>query len=394
MRPLNDLPKLSVKPKFKYVRHILLALVLFAVLGGGYILGQTTTNARQKLDLNQFWQVYDIINRRYVGSIDQKAASEGAVAGLVSSLGDPFSMYLPAEARKNLDSELKGEFEGIGAELTQKDGLITVVTPLDGSPAATAGLMPKDIVLKIGDESTSEMLLDEAVSKIRGPKGTTVTLEVARPKVSDPIKLTITRDAIHVKSVESEILSGNIGYLEIRQFGDDTVESVKKSVADLAKIGPRAVIIDLRNNPGGYLDAVAPIAGQFIAPNVVVKEKYKGGRIEPIPSKDVPVMPNTPLFILVNGGSASAAEILAGALQDYKRATLVGQKTFGKGSVQDIIPLKAGAALRLTIAEWLTPNDRQISKKGIDPDVVVEGDKKPDSDPVLAKALEIITKNQ
>jgi len=392
MRPFNNLPKLSVKPRFRYLRHIFLTVAFVAVLGAGYVMGTTVTNGRQQLDLNQFWQVYELINRRYVGTVDQSKASEGAVAGLVQSLGDPYSMYLPSQARKDLDNELKGEFEGIGAELTQKDGLITVVAPLDGSPAASAGLKPKDVLLKIGDELTTEMLLDEAVSKIRGPKGTTVTLEVARAKVSDPIKLTITRQAIYIKSVESKMLDGSIGYLEIRQFGEDTVDLVKKSVAELASSQPKAIIIDLRNNPGGYLDAVAPIAGQFIAPNIVVKERYKDGRSDTIRSIDVPVLPSTPLYILVNGGSASAAEILAGALQDHKRATLVGQKTFGKGSVQDIIPLKAGAGLRLTIAEWLTPNDRQISKKGIDPDVVVEGDKKEDSDPVLAKALELASK--
>ncbi|MEK7535199.1 MAG: S41 family peptidase [Patescibacteria group bacterium] len=392
MRPLNDLPRLSTQPKFRYLRRVILLSTLFIVFALGYFLGQIITNGRQKLDLNQFWQVYDIINRRYVGSLDQKSASEGATSGLVQSLGDPFSMYLPAQARKDLDNELKGEFEGIGAELTQKDGLITVVSPLEGSPAAQAGLMPKDVILKIGDESTSEMLLDEAVSKIRGPKGTTITLEIGRLKVSDLIKITITREAIRVKSVDSKMLDGGIGYLEIRQFGDDTVELVKKSVIELAKNQPKAVIIDLRNDPGGYLDAVAPIAGQFIAPNIVVKERYKDGREEVIRSKEVPVMSTTPLFVLINGGSASASEILAGALQDHKRATLVGQKTFGKGSVQDIIPLKNGSALRLTIAEWLTPNDRQISKKGIEPDVVVEGDKKADSDPVLAKALELAKK--
>ncbi len=392
MRPLNDLPKISVRPKFRFLRHIVLALALIAVLGVGYVTGATVTNGRQKLDLTQFWQVYDIINRRFVGSLDQKAASEGAAIGLVQSLGDPFSAYLPAQARKDLDDELKGEFEGIGAELIQKDGLITVVAPLDGAPASKAGLKANDIILKIGEESAEGMTTDEAVAKIRGPKGTTVLLEVARLKVSEPIKLSIIRDSIRVKSVEATMLDGNIGYLEIRQFGDDTVESVKKNVADLAAKSPKALIIDLRNNPGGYLDDVAPIAGQFIAPNIVVKERYKDGRTEEIRSTEVPIMPHIPLYALVNGGSASAAEILAGALQDYKRATLVGQKTFGKGSVQDIIPLKAGAALRLTIAEWLTPLNRQISKKGIEPDVVVEGDKTAESDPVLAKAIELASR--
>ena len=387
-----DFPKLSNRPKFKSARPVLLLLAFISVFGAGYILGQTVTTGRQRLDLGQFWQVYDLINQRFVGSIDSTKASEGATAGLVQSLGDPFSMFLPAQANQDLASELKGQFEGIGAELTQKDGQITVVAPLDGSPAAAAGLKPNDVVLKINADSTEGMSLDDAVAKIRGQKGTTVSLQVSRVNVTDPITLTITRDAITVKSVDSKMLTGSVGYIEIRQFGDDTVSLVKSNIASLAAQNPKALIIDLRNDPGGYLDDVAPIASEFIAPNVVVKERYKDGRTDEIRSTDAPVMPSTPIYILVNSGSASAAEILAGALQDYKRATLVGQKTFGKGSVQDIIPLANGAALRLTIAEWLTPNDRQISKKGIDPDVVVEGDKTDTSDPVLAKALDLASK--
>lgn len=392
MRPLNDLPKLAVRPKFRFIRHILLVLALAFTLGAGYVLGTSVTAGREKLDLGQFWQVYDLINQRFVGTLDQAKAVEGATSGLVASLGDPFSVYLPAQAKKDLDAELSGQFEGIGAELTLKDGLITVVAPLDSSPAAAAGLKASDVIIKINDKSTESMSLDDAVATIRGPKGTTVTLEVSRPKIANSIKLVITRDSIKVKSVDSKMLDGGIGFIELRQFSDDTVDLVKQGVADIAAHNPKALIIDLRNDPGGYLDDVAPIAGEFIAPNVVVKERYKDGRTDQIRSTSAPVLPNTPIYILVNGGSASAAEILAGALQDYKRATLVGQKTFGKGSVQDIIPLKNGTALRLTIAEWLTPNDRQISKKGIDPDVVVEGDKTTDADPVLAKALELISK--
>lgn len=406
MRYLNNLPSIRVKPKFRFIRHIVAVIFLLLIFGTGYILGQTITNGRQKLDLNQFWQVYDLIERRFVGTIDPSKATEGAMAGLVQSLGDPYSSYLPVQARKDLADELRGEFEGIGAELIQKDGLITVVTPLSLSPAETAGLKAKDIILKIGDESTESMSINDAVSKIRGPKGTTVILEVARSKVTDPIKLIIKRDAIRVKSVDSKMLDNNIGYIEIRQFGDDTVDLFKKTLNELIGKQPKALIIDLRNNPGGYLDAVAPIVGQFIAPNIIVKERYtqrdtfwksftsnyQNERIEVIRSMEVPILPNIPLFVLINGGSASATEIMSGALQDYTRATLVGQKTFGKGSVQDIIPLKNGAALRLTIAEWLTPKDRRISKKGIDPDVVVEGDKTTESDLVLAKAIELASK--
>lgn len=392
MPSLNDFPKLDKKPRLKFVRPVLILVAIGLILGVGFVIGQTTTTAKQKLDLTQFWQVYDLIAQRSVNPLDSTKAGQGATAGLVQSLGDPFSQFLPAQAHQDLVSELKGQFEGIGAELTQKDGLITVVAPLDSSPAAAAGLKAKDIVLKIDTTSTEGMVLEDVVAKIRGPKGTTVTLLVARLKVTDPISLTITRDSIKVKSVESKMIAGNIGYIAIRQFGDDTVDLVKSGVNDIAAQNPKAVVIDLRNDPGGYLDDVAPIASEFIAPNVVVKERYKDGRTDQIRSTDLPVLPKTPIYILVNGGSASAAEILAGALQDYKRATLVGQTTFGKGSVQDIIPLSDGAALRLTIAEWLTPNDRQISKKGIVPDVVVEGDKTDASDPVLAKALELATK--
>lgn len=369
---------------------MLVAFIL--VLGAGYVLGQSVANGQQKLNLSQYWQAYDLIDKKYVGSIDSTKAIEGSISGLVESLGDPFSMFLPPQAKKDLDTELSGQFEGIGAELTQKSGLITVVAPLDGSPAESAGLKAKDIILKIGDESTESLTLDDAVSKIRGPKGTAVKLTVAREKADGPIELTITRANIQVKSVKTRILEGNIAYIEVSQFGDGTVDLFKAAIAEIIKQTPKAIIMDLRNNPGGYLDDVAPVVGQFIAPNVVVKEKYKDGRVDLIRSTDVPSLPNTPLFVLINGGSASAAEIVAGALQDYGRAKLIGQKSFGKGSVQEILPMKNGAALRITIAEWLTPKDRQISKKGIDPDVVVEGDKTPESDPVLAKAIELAGK--
>ncbi|MEK7170752.1 MAG: S41 family peptidase [Patescibacteria group bacterium] len=392
MRSFNDLPKLSVKPRFKFIRHILLGVSFLLVLGAGYVLGQSTANGREKLNLSQFWQAYDIIDRRFVGSIDSTKATEGAISGLVESLGDPFSSFLAAQAKKDLDSELSGQFEGIGAELTLKNNLITVIAPLSSSPAASAGLKAKDVIIKIDDSSTESMTLDEAVSKIRGPKNTTVKLTVARERQDALIELTITRANILVKSVKTKTLSDNIVYIEITQFGDDTVDLFKSAVAEIAKQNPRAIILDLRNNPGGYLDDVAPVVGQFIAPSVVVKERYKDGRIDEIRSGEVPSLPSTPLYVLINGGSASAAEIVAGALQDYGRAKLIGQKSFGKGSVQEIMPMKNGAALRLTIAEWLTPKDRQINKKGIEPDIVVEGDKTADSDPVLAKAVELAGK--
>jgi len=365
-----------------------LILAIVAVFGAGFLTGNRVTISSNQLDLSQFWQVYRYINGRYVGTIDNKRAAEGAAAGLVDSLGDPFSSYLPPQDRKNLDDELKGQFEGIGAELTQKDQLITIVAPLAGSPAETAGLKANDVVLKIDGQVTEGMSLDDAVTKIRGQKGTSVILTVQRQGKTDPIELKITRENIQVKSVKSKMI-GTVGYIEVNQFGDDTVDLFRAAVKDIAAVNATAVVVDLRNNPGGYLNAVGPIVGQFVAPSVVVLEKYKSGKTDEVRSTDVPVLPKTPLFLLINNGSASAAEIMAGALQDGKRATLIGQKTFGKGSVQDIIPLSGGAALRITIAEWLTPNKRAINKVGIEPDVKVDGDKTATTDPVLDKALEL-----
>lgn len=393
-----SLPKNTISPPSEVTKppvisrqnlsRLFLVLAIVAVFSAGFFTGNRVSIGSSQLDLTQFWQVYRFINDRYVGNVDNKKAAEGAAAGLVSSLGDPFSSFLPPEDRKNLDDELKGEFEGIGAELTQKDQLITVVAPLAGSPAETAGLKANDIVIKIDGQSTEGMSLDDAVKKIRGQKGTSVSLAVQRQGKSDAIELKITRENIQVKSVKSKMI-GTVGYIEVNQFGDDTVDLFRAAVKDIAAQKATAVVVDLRNNPGGYLNAVGPVVGQFVAPSVVTIEKYKSGKTDEVRSTDVPLLPNTPLFLLVNGGSASAAEIMAGALQDDKRATLIGQKTFGKGSVQDIIPLTGGAALRITIAEWLTPNKRAINKVGIEPDVKVDGEKTANADPVLDKALEL-----
>jgi len=360
-------------------------------MGAGYVVGQSTVTGRDKLDLTEFWQAYNIIENRYVGSVDSDSAAQGAISGLVVSLGDPFSSYLPSQAKKNLDTELSGQFEGIGAELTTKDGLTTVVAPLDDSPAQKAGLKAKDIIIKVDDTSTDGLSLDEVVSLIRGPKDSQIKLTVVREKTDLPIELKITRSQILIKSVKSKLLENGVGFIEVSQFGDDTVTLFRQALTDLAKSSPKAIVIDLQNNPGGYLNTVAPIVGQFIAPSVIVKEKYKDGRIEEIRSIETPLMPNVKLYVLVNAGSASASEIVAGALQDYGRATLIGQQTFGKGSVQELFPLKAGSALRLTIAEWLTPKDRQITKKGIKPDEIIVGEKTADLNPALDKALELIS---
>lgn len=362
-----------------------IALVFFA----GTMAGISYEQRRQGIDLGKFWRVYDLVKENYVGKLDEEKLVDGAIGGLVQGVGDPYSSYLPPSERQNLEDELRGEFEGIGAELTEKDRQVTVVAPIAESPAERAGLKANDIIVKINDVSTDGLSINDAVTKIRGPKGTEVKLTVLRS--SDLKELKITRDKIVVKSLTQKMI-GEIAYIEINQFGDDTVAAAKDAVKEIAAKNPKAVIIDLRNNPGGYLNSVAPIAGLFLPPSTIVREQYREGKSDEIRSTGVPVFPNTPLFVLVNSGSASAAEILAGAFQDHKRATIIGEKTFGKGSVQDVIDLPGRAALRITIAEWLTPNGRAINKVGITPDVEAKGEKTDASDPVLDKALELAKK--
>ena len=375
----------------KTLRSAFLVVSFLAIFAAGLITGYGFNRTSQELDLSKFWKVYNLAKDNFVDDINSTSATEGAIRGMVESLGDDYSMYLTKEENDSLNEELSGEFEGIGAELTDKDGQIVVVAPISSSPAESVGIKAGDIITYVDDKSTEGMTVSEAVKLIRGAKGTKVKITIVRGSNYDEQTFEITRDKITVKSVEYKMI-GQVGYVQITQFGDDTVGLAEAAIKDIAKQNPKAVIIDLRNNPGGYLNAVAPIAGMFITPSVVVKEKYRLGKTDEISSTSLPVLPNVSLYILTNGGSASAAEILAGCLQDYGRAKLVGQKTFGKGSVQNIIDLSDGSALKITIAEWLTPKDRAINKVGIEPDVKVDTDKVAgsDNDPILNKALELI----
>ncbi len=368
---------------------LFLFLGVALVFSAGFLTGAAYQLGRVKLNLNEFWQVYSLVEDQHVGTIDRKKAVEGITRGFIESLGDPFSGYLSAQERSNLSEELSGEFQGIGARLEEKDGNITVVSPLSGSPAEKAGIKPNDVIIKINGESTETMSLDAAVGKIRGKEGTEVKLTIFRKGKDDPIELAITRQAILVPSVTWK-MNGTVAYMEVSQFGDDTVTLAKQGFGELKAKNPTAFVLDLRNNPGGYLDDVAPLAGAFLPPATVVTiQKFKTKPSEEIKTEGVPVFPDIKLFVLVNQGSASASEILAGALKDYGRGKIIGQKTFGKGSVQDIIPLGGGAALRLTIAEWLTPKNNVVNKVGIEPEVKVDGEKTETSDPALDKALEL-----
>ena len=379
--------KFSFKKNPILVRYLAVICVIVIFFAGAFS-GIAYNNHQNGVDMTKFWQVYGLVKSNYVGKVDDNKLIEGAITGMVNSLGDPFTSYLPPTDEQSLNDQLSGQFEGIGAELVTENNQITVVTPLPNTPAETAGLKANDIIEKINGTTTTNMSLDDAVNMIRGPKGSVVTLTVLHSGASSTVDLKITRNDITVASVSSKMI-GTVGYIEVDDFGSDTVTGMQNAVNDISKQNPTAVIVDLRNNPGGYLEDVPPMAGLFIAPSVVVKEKYKDGKQDELESTGNPVLPTTPMFILINSGSASAAEIFSGAMQDYKRATIIGEQSFGKGSVQSLINLSGNSALKVTIAEWLTPNGRSISKVGITPDVKVTDNKTASSDPVLDKALQL-----
>lgn len=350
--------------------------------------------ASEKLDFDQFWGVWKTIRERYARQpVDEKAMFHGAMAGMVAALGDPHSMYLEPKAAEEFTQELSGKFEGIGAEIGMKKDALVIVAPLPDSPAEKAGVLAGDRILAIDGRDASGLTVDEAVGKIRGPKGTVVRLHLARKGRNQPLEIAITRDTIAVQSVrlsyEKSPDGKRVAVVKITNFNGDTVERFLDAVSKLGLEDVDALILDLRNNPGGYLDGAIRILGEWAPGEIVVSERYADGSKEDHRTNGRGRLKGLPTVVLVNGGSASASEIVAGALQDFGAAKLIGTQTFGKGSVQDLIDLKGGAALKLTVAEWLTPKGRNINEDGIAPDFVVErteADYDEDKDPQMDAA--------
>lgn len=348
----------------------------------------------ENVDFGLFWQAWNKIVTEYDGEIDYQKLVIGAISGMVEAVGDPYTVFMSTEESASFDSEMDGTISGIGAEIGNKNDNIIVIAPLDNTPAQKAGIKAKDIILKINDESTEGMDLNTAVSKIRGEIGTKVTLLIER----DGAELTfeIVREKIETKSVKWEIKENNIGYIEISRFDSNTTELTKQATSELANKNVKGIVLDLRNNPGGYLDSSIEVASEFIKEGVIVIEKTgDSGQKEEYTANGKGKMTSNsiPMVVLVNGGSASASEIVTGALQDHDRATIVGEKTFGKGSVQAIESIGQGMSIRITIAHWYTPNGVNIGSEGITPDVEIEfteEDAKTEKDPQLDKALEII----
>ncbi|MCL5795804.1 MAG: S41 family peptidase [Patescibacteria group bacterium] len=389
----------------KFIKFLVIVVIIGLIYTGGYLVGHknvelekgyipkiTNLNlgAPKDIDFSLFWDAWNTVKDRYVSSSDTQKMTYGAISGMVSSLGDPYSLFLTPEEAKNFSEDLKGTFDGIGAELEAKNGQLTIVAPLDKSPAMEAGLRAQDVISKIDNQSVSEMTFQEAINKIRGSKGTEVTLSVIRQGWDEAKEFKIKRDTIKVDSVKWE-QKGNITYIKIRQFGDDTTGLLQKAADFAIKNNSQAVIIDLRNNPGGYVTSAQDLASLFLDNKVVVKEKQKDNSVQELKTTLIPRLKDKKLTVLINGGSASASEIFAGAIQDYQRGILVGEKSFGKGSVQSLVSLKDGSEVRITIAKWLTPNNRAIDKEGIKPDIEVkltEDDQNNNRDPQLDRAIE------
>lgn len=326
-----------------------------------------------EVKFGQFWDVWDKIKDKYVEQpVKDTDLFYGAIEGLVGGLNDPYSVYFPPTEAQEFVKDLEGEFEGIGAEIGMKDNQLTVIAPLRGSPAEKAGLKPGDQIYKINGEEAFGLKVDEAVQKIRGPKGTPVKLTIGREGEDKVIELTIIRDVISVPTAIWEKKDNQIAYLRVSYFNGETFGQFDKAVKEMIAYDPKGIVLDLRSNPGGYLETAVAVASEWIEKGDIVKEKFNSGEENKYPTIGKHRLAGIKTIVLVDENSASGSEIVAGALQDYNAATLLGNKTYGKGSVQDFEVLSDGSALKLTIAKWFTPKDRQIEKLGVTPDTLME----------------------
>jgi carboxyl-terminal processing protease len=361
----------SFKERLFWPLLISLILIMLLNLNITEKVAAVTGDTYEKLKI--FSDVLTLVQKNYVDEVKVDDLIYGAIKGMMETL-DPHSAFLPPDVYKELQVETKGSFGGLGIEITLKDGILTVVSPIEDTPAYRAGIMSGDQILKIDGKITKNMSLTDAVKRMRGEEGTKVTLTIMREAFTEPKNFTLTRAIIQIKSIKSNSLPDDLGYIRITQFQEKTDQDFKQALQKLesGERPLRGLILDLRNNPGGLLDQAVKISDIFINEGVIV---YTEGRIE---SQQVKFfahkkekIPDYPMVVLVNGGSASGSEIVAGALQDYKRAVIVGTQTFGKASVQTIIPLDDGSGIRITTARYYTPNGRSIQAKGIVPDIVI-----------------------
>jgi carboxyl-terminal processing protease len=415
----------------KTVRNFVLVVsVLVLTFGTGYRLGRNEISpglisgsevnsgknvSGKPVDLTLFWNVWDRLGRYYIDrtALDTQKMVYGAISGMVSSLGDPYTVFLPPDQNKEAKEDLGGKFEGIGAQLGIKDKKIIVIAPLKGSPAEISGLKAGDWILKVDNKDTSGWTLPEAVSHIRGPKGSKVLLSILGKESSKSADVSVSRDTIKVASVEWELkkvnCNGNdspesdcqkIVYFRLARFGDETNQDWNKAVDEIEGAinlvenkNISGIVFDLRNNPGGYLSGSVFIASEFLKDGTVVIQESANGIKQNFNVNRAGRLREIPMVVLINKGTASAGEIVAGALKERKRAKLVGETTFGKGTIQEAQELNGGAGVHITIAKWLLPSGKWINGSGIDPDVKIENnDSKPDDDLQLNSAAQLLAK--
>jgi len=322
-----------------------------------------------------FWEAWHVIEQDFYHpeeELDPQKMIYGAVRGMIASLGDRHTVFMEPAETSIFEEDMQGSFEGIGATVNMVDGELIIVRPLPGSPAEKAGLQAGDIILEVDGEKIKGMDLLKAISLIRGPEGTIVRLKIKREGRTSPFEVKVERGKIDLPTVESKMLDGDIAYLRLTEFNARASSLVRDALRELLDQEPKGLIFDLRSNPGGYLQAAVEIASQFVDEGTILIERGKNGVEREYKARKGGLATHIPLVVLVNGGTASASEIVAGAIQDHKRGILIGQQTYGKGSVQSTHRLSDGSCVRVTIARWYTPNDRQIDEQGLTPDIVVE----------------------
>ena len=385
----------------KFFISIFLVLVILASFGLGTYFGKSQCKIcpPEEINFSLFWEVYHRLREKFVdkGKIDTQKMIYGAISGMVKSLGDPYTVFFPPEETKRFEEDVKGVFEGVGMEIGIKKGQLQVIAPLEGTPAQKAGLRSGDKILKINDTETSDLTIDEAVDLIRGPKGTEVTLTIFREEWKKTKEIKLMRDVIEVPSLKREIkeIDGQkIAYIQLYQFSENASFDFRKAAIEILTSPAQKIILDLRNNPGGYLEVAQDITGWFLEKGkIVVIEDFGQGNEQEYKAQGPGTFSDYKVVILINQGSASASEILAGALRDNRGILLIGEKSFGKGSVQELEKLKEGSSLKITVAKWLTPKGQLITDVGLEPDIKVEmteEDYEQDRDPQLDKAIEII----
>jgi carboxyl-terminal processing protease len=400
-----------MKNTIKVIAAVIVSAVLVSVtFTGGYLVSNNIFPARAQAikdnspaefqsNMGVFWEAWGIIHDQFFrpAKLDDTSLTYGSIAGMVDALGDPHTAFVDPRRADRLNTDLQGSFEGIGATVEMRSGRLVIVSPIKGSPAEAAGIKPGDVVLKVNDTVIENMTVDEAVSIIRGPKGSKITLTIQRAN-TPTFKVDITRDTIRVPFVEGRTIDSGgskIAYIRMSEFGSTAPQELHTQLVQLLGQKPKALIFDLRNNPGGFLDAAQQVSGEFLKPDsVALIEQLKDGQRQEFKVKGGGAALDVPMVLLVNGGSASASEIISADLRDYKRATIIGLKTYGKGSVQTPHQLSDQSQLRVTIAHFLSPKGLEIHQVGISPDIEVadpsDAEVLQGKDPQLDRAVQFI----